>query len=432
MRRMTFLLGLILILALTGVGQVRAQDAEPVVYAVLFFSPTCPHCHEVMDNVLPPLLDQYGDQFKVVYIDVSIQGGAMLYYAACDVLEFPGGRCGSVPAMIVGETVMLGSGDIPARLPGLIESGLASGGVGLPAIEGLREAYEQATDEATAKRLPWITVSYTETTWQDRFQQDPAGNGLAVGVLGVLAAGLGVQVVSGARGLSGSKRRAPQIIQPGRAVLLALAVVSAGIAGTLALEGSSFALPNVLAALVTLGLIGVIAGIARAPQTPRQAGIAYPAWLLPAIAVLGLIVAGYLAYVEVTADEAVCGAVGDCNAVQQSDYASLFGVLPIGVLGVIGYLCILSAWGFSRSANERTADWGRAALLGFALFGTAFSLYLTFLEPFVIGATCAWCLTSAMLMILVLALHAADGWHAIVRLRDARSGAPRTGKRRTA
>ena len=33
-----------------------------------------------------------------------------------------------------------------------------------------------------------------------------------------------------------------------------------------------------------------------------------------------------------------------------------------------------------------------------AAFGVLFSVYLTFLEPFVIGATCAWCLTSAILM----------------------------------
>ena len=34
-------------------------------------------------------------------------------------------------------------------------------------------------------------------------------------------------------------------------------------------------------------------------------------------------------------------------------------------------------------------------------FGLIFSIYLTFLEPFVIGATCAWCLTSAILMTMV-------------------------------
>jgi uncharacterized membrane protein len=38
----------------------------------------------------------------------------------------------------------------------------------------------------------------------------------------------------------------------------------------------------------------------------------------------------------------------------------------------------------------------------FALVGVLFSIYLTYLEPFVIGATCAWCLTSAISMTLIL------------------------------
>ena len=33
-----------------------------------------------------------------------------------------------------------------------------------------------------------------------------------------------------------------------------------------------------------------------------------------------------------------------------------------------------------------------------------FSIYLTFLEPFVIGATCLWCLSSAVIMTLLYLL----------------------------
>ena len=36
------------------------------------------------------------------------------------------------------------------------------------------------------------------------------------------------------------------------------------------------------------------------------------------------------------------------------------------------------------------------------IFGVLFSIYLTFLEPFVIGATCMWCISSAVLMIVLL------------------------------
>ena len=42
------------------------------------------------------------------------------------------------------------------------------------------------------------------------------------------------------------------------------------------------------------------------------------------------------------------------------------------------------------------------ALWVMALAGTAFSAYLTFLEPFVIGATCVWCITSAVVVGLLL------------------------------
>ena len=46
--------------------------------------------------------------------------------------------------------------------------------------------------------------------------------------------------------------------------------------------------------------------------------------------------------------------------------------------------------------------WSRRVLLGMSVVGTAFSAYLTFLEPFVIGASCGWCLTSAVLMLMLL------------------------------
>jgi len=38
------------------------------------------------------------------------------------------------------------------------------------------------------------------------------------------------------------------------------------------------------------------------------------------------------------------------------------------------------------------------------LFGVIFSIYLTYLELFIIKAVCIWCLSSAMLIALVLLL----------------------------
>ncbi|MFN8473369.1 MAG: vitamin K epoxide reductase family protein [Anaerolineae bacterium] len=126
--------------------------------------------------------------------------------------------------------------------------------------------------------------------------------------------------------------------------------------------------------------------------------------LLPVVAILGLAVAGYLTYVETTSVRAICGPVGDCNAVQSSPYARLFGVLPVGVVGLLGYIAILAVWLWQRLRSDWLAAYAPLVLFGMALFGVIFSLYLTYLEPFVIGAVCAWCLTSAVLITATLLL----------------------------
>jgi uncharacterized membrane protein len=141
------------------------------------------------------------------------------------------------------------------------------------------------------------------------------------------------------------------------------------------------------------------------------------------IAVVGIGVAAYLGFVETSGTEAVCGPVGDCNTVQQSQYATIFGI-HIGILGIVGYLALLGAWIVSRVAGGRLADFGSVTALAIAAGGTLFSIYLTFLEPFVIGATCMWCLTSAVAITALFWLTARDGVDAYRRLVAAGPDAP--------
>ncbi len=172
---------------------------------------------------------------------------------------------------------------------------------------------------------------------------------------------------------------------------------------------------NGLAILVLLGMIGSVLAVpllAAARKTPGESGFA-----VPILAALGIVVAGYLSYIEASGATAICGPVGDCNAVQQSEYAVLFGIVPVGLLGLLGYIVIITAWLLAGVARGRTAERAAVALVGTAFLGTVFSIYLTFLEPFVIGATCAWCLTSAVLITLLLWLSAEPGIEAWSRLR---------------
>ncbi|NJD19315.1 MAG: vitamin K epoxide reductase family protein, partial [Gemmatimonadetes bacterium] len=159
---------------------------------------------------------------------------------------------------------------------------------------------------------------------------------------------------------------------------------------------------NGIALAVLAGLLVVLGWSVGVLTRPAGRGPAFPGWLFPVLGLVGAGVAAYLSFVEVTGAAAVCGPVGDCNAVQQSPWARLFGVLPVGVLGLAGYVGLMAAWavGTWGPAALRARAW--TGMWAMALIGTAFSAYLTFLEPFVIGATCAWCLTSAAVMALML------------------------------
>jgi uncharacterized membrane protein len=123
-------------------------------------------------------------------------------------------------------------------------------------------------------------------------------------------------------------------------------------------------------------------------------------------------VAGYLAFIETTGARAVCGPVGDCNTVQQSEYARLFGIIPVGVLGAVGYAAIIALWYCGRRATGLLRRFGQLGAWGAALLGTLFSAYLTFLEPFVIGASCLWCLSSALIITSLLLLLTPDAHEA--------------------
>jgi uncharacterized membrane protein len=128
-------------------------------------------------------------------------------------------------------------------------------------------------------------------------------------------------------------------------------------------------------------------------------------WAIPLLSLVGLGIAAYLAYVEITHVEAICGPIGECNFVQSSPYARILGI-PVAVLGVLHYLAIGALWAGQRHPSRRWARLSVLGLLALTLFGTLFSIYLTCLELFVVRAICTWCLGSAVattiLMILIV------------------------------
>jgi uncharacterized membrane protein len=126
----------------------------------------------------------------------------------------------------------------------------------------------------------------------------------------------------------------------------------------------------------------------------------------PLLALVGLGVAAYLSYIELSGSEAFCGPIGGCDVVQASRFSRLFGLIPLGLVGAAGYAFILIGSLASQASNKRNSRTAQLAIFAAALFGTAFSLYLTCIEIFVLRAACIWCLSSAVIITLILAISA--------------------------
>jgi uncharacterized membrane protein len=178
---------------------------------------------------------------------------------------------------------------------------------------------------------------------------------------------------------------------------------------------------NTLSILVLIGMVLSMIGVA-ARWASSEAKVEKPglAWYLFILLIVGIGVAAYLSFVETSGAEAVCGPVGDCNTVQQSKYATLFGIMPIGTLGLFGYLLLMISWFVSGVKDQQLANLAKLAFFLFALAGTLFSIYLTFLEPFVIGATCMWCLSSAVIMTVLTILSTDPARAALREMRSTR------------
>ena len=328
---------LILAVVIFSVAAIPAQAAPPlraapVINGLLFWSNGCPHCETVLRYTLPPLQESYRNQLDIQMVELVTLEDVDEFFAIFTDFGLKKEAI-DVPLLLINDMAMVGSEQIAAELPDLIEEYLAVGGIEPPLLPTGHEALLARAVPFTSFDPDSLIPAEEETVFD--------GYWLGWAVMVILA----------------------------------------------------------LAALLAIFVLG------RAFQGKPLA--AFKGWLdlaIPILALIGLGVALYLTYIETTQALAICGPVGDCNTVQSSTYSKLFGFFPVGLLGALGFAAMLAAWGWRRWRKDRLAELAGPGLFGMALFGTVFSIYLTYLELFVIHAVCIWCLTSAVIMALLLLL----------------------------
>ena len=180
------------------------------------------------------------------------------------------------------------------------------------------------------------------------------------------------------------------------------AVWQQGVGGTAVSERITMdPVGNALAIIALVSMVCVVA--LTVYRLNKQAIIPVSGWwAIPLLALVGL---GIMLYLTSIPETNICYPSGACQIIQQSEYGEILDI-PVGLWCAAGYLAILLTWSASLLGSSRLSGILPWALLALTLLGVLFSLYFTFLEPFVIGATCPWCLTSAILMTILFWLSA--------------------------
>lgn len=121
--------------------------------------------------------------------------------------------------------------------------------------------------------------------------------------------------------------------------------------------------------------------------------------VLLVLATVGLVISGYLVLKTEDPSSVICSLGGGCETVLSSRYARI-GPVSVAWLGVGWYLISLAIiWltDFSRRLKP-------TFLTVWATGGLVFSLYLLYLEAFVIKDYCTWCLGSLIIVALIFGI----------------------------
>ena len=125
--------------------------------------------------------------------------------------------------------------------------------------------------------------------------------------------------------------------------------------------------------------------------------------LMALIALIGVFVSLYLTLYKLGYIGTLACGTGACETVQLSKWGDFLGV-PVAGWGVGYYAAVLALT--VAGVQERFAASRRltTALLFVTGWGVLFTLWLTYLELFVIHAICRWCVGSATMTVLLFAL----------------------------
>ena len=117
------------------------------------------------------------------------------------------------------------------------------------------------------------------------------------------------------------------------------------------------------------------------------------------VAVIGLADATYLTVQALTGETLSCGGSPDCFRVLGSSYAKV-GPIPVAMLGALAYFTVFTFATFAAFGYPRAPKF--LVLIAAAMF--LMTLWLLYVQAFLLHAYCRYCLFSAAITFLIAGL----------------------------
>ena len=125
------------------------------------------------------------------------------------------------------------------------------------------------------------------------------------------------------------------------------------------------------------------------------------------LSLAGLFISAYLYLYKIGRIGTLACGTGGCEAVQLSPWSRVAGI-EVALIGVVGYAALTALSLAALQPGLSSRRWPTLALLLLAGTGVAFTIYLTYLELFVIHAICRWCVGSGLIIVAIFILAVLD------------------------
>jgi uncharacterized membrane protein len=135
--------------------------------------------------------------------------------------------------------------------------------------------------------------------------------------------------------------------------------------------------------------------------------------IVAALALAGIFISLYLTLYKLGVIGELNCSIGSCETVNTSRWSTFLG-LPVAAWGLLFYLDVFGVAILGTMPRWEEQPVISIALVAQAAIGVLFSAWLTYVELAVIHAICIWCVTSAVIVVVILVVSVAD-------LRETRS-----------